>query len=57
MGSVFFFKDLFIYFREEETERKRERAGEGAKGEGPSSLPLSTEPNTGLDLVTQEIRN
>ena len=47
VGDTFyliFLKILFI--------RERERAGGGAEEEGQTNSALSTEPNTGLNLMT-----
>jgi len=52
-----FFKGLFLRQRERESERGREKEqGRERRGRGreriPSRLPLSTEPDSGLDLTT-----
>ena len=45
---VVFFRKGFIYF----WEREKDRAGEGAEGEGQADSTLSVEPNFGLLLTT-----
>jgi len=59
VDPTFFFK-RFIYLLEKQSKREREaQVGGGTEGEGEretqADCPLSTEPDSGLDLMTHDI--